>query len=154
MGAMASQITGLTIVYSTVHSKLHVTGLCAGNSPVTGVFPHKEPATRKMFPFDDAIVVVIELQENASVVDIWEFLHIFCCKSTFSIKYYEAGFQQLPYFYFFRTYSSARSCHCKQYTLFAKRNGRFFSDTNIDMISHPICMIWCIYIYIHVCNIY
>ena len=33
MGAMASQITSLTIVYSAV------TGLCAGNSPVIGVFP-------------------------------------------------------------------------------------------------------------------
>ena len=47
MGAMvSSQITSLTIVYSTVYSgadkktsKLCVTGLCAGNSPVTGEFP-------------------------------------------------------------------------------------------------------------------
>ena len=48
MGAMASQITSLTIVYSTVYSgtdkkkkpsKLRVTGLCAGNSPGTGKFP-------------------------------------------------------------------------------------------------------------------
>ena len=45
MGAMASQITNLTIVYSTVYagskktSKLRVTGLCVGNSPVTGKFP-------------------------------------------------------------------------------------------------------------------
>ena len=36
-------------------SKLRVTGLCAGNSPVTGEFPHKGPVTRKMFPFDDVI---------------------------------------------------------------------------------------------------
>ena len=49
MGAMASQITSLTIVYSTVylvahqikHQRPHVTGLCAGNSPVTGEFPAK-----------------------------------------------------------------------------------------------------------------
>ena len=34
-------------------SKLRVTGLCVGNSPVTGEFPHKWPVTRKMFPFDD-----------------------------------------------------------------------------------------------------
>ena len=40
--AMVSEITSLTIVYSTVHSgtdkkasKLHVTGLCVGNSPGT-----------------------------------------------------------------------------------------------------------------------
>ena len=47
MGSMASQITSLTIVYSTVYSrrrstktsKLGVTGLYAGNSPVTGEFP-------------------------------------------------------------------------------------------------------------------
>ena len=47
MGAMTSQITSLTIVYSTVYSmrrskktsKLRVTGLCARNSPVTGEFP-------------------------------------------------------------------------------------------------------------------
>ena len=47
MGAIASQIASLTIVYSIVYSdadkkkpsKLHVTGLCAGNSPGTGEFP-------------------------------------------------------------------------------------------------------------------
>ena len=47
MSAMTSQITSLTIVYSTVYSrrrskktsKLRVTGLCEGNSPVTGEFP-------------------------------------------------------------------------------------------------------------------
>ena len=31
MSAMASQITGVSIVYSTVYSKLHVNGLCVGN---------------------------------------------------------------------------------------------------------------------------
>ena len=46
MGAIASQITSLTIVYSTFYSdaskktsKLRVIGLCAGNSPGTGEFP-------------------------------------------------------------------------------------------------------------------
>ena len=47
MSAMASQVTSLKIVYSTVYSKriskktskLSVTGLCEGNSPVTGKFP-------------------------------------------------------------------------------------------------------------------
>ena len=47
MSAMASQITSLKIVYSTVYSrrrskkttKLGVIGLCEGNSPVTGEFP-------------------------------------------------------------------------------------------------------------------
>ena len=47
MNAMASQITSLTIVYSTVHprhrskktTKLRVTGLCVRSSPVTDEFP-------------------------------------------------------------------------------------------------------------------
>ena len=47
VSAMASQITSLTIVYSTVYSrcrsketsKLHFTGLCDENSPVSGEFP-------------------------------------------------------------------------------------------------------------------
>ena len=46
MSAMAARITSLTIVYSIVYSgadqknsKFHVTGLCVGNSPITGEFP-------------------------------------------------------------------------------------------------------------------
>ena len=47
MTTMVSQITSLTVVYSFVYSdadkkktsKLRVTGLCAGKSPVTGEFP-------------------------------------------------------------------------------------------------------------------
>ena len=46
MSMMATQITSLTIVYSSVYSrcrskktsKLRVTGLCEGNSPMTGEF--------------------------------------------------------------------------------------------------------------------
>ena len=45
MGAIASRITSLKIVYSTLYSdedyktpKLRVTGLCAGNSAGTGEF--------------------------------------------------------------------------------------------------------------------
>ena len=37
-------------------SKLRVTGLCEGNSPVNS--PHKGPVTRKMFRFDDVIMFV------------------------------------------------------------------------------------------------
>ena len=38
-------------------SKLHVTGLCVGNSPGPVNSPHKGPVTRKMFPFDDVIMI-------------------------------------------------------------------------------------------------
>ena len=59
------QITGVSIVYSTVcsdadkkkTSKLHVTGLCERNSPRWLMkSPHKGPVTRKIFPFDDVIM--------------------------------------------------------------------------------------------------
>ena len=64
MGTMASQITSLIIVYSTVYSgadqRKHqssaslafVRGIHRG--PVNS--PHKWPVTRKMFPFDDVIM--------------------------------------------------------------------------------------------------
>ena len=53
---MASQITSLTIVYSTVYSdadqrkyqKLRVTGLCVGNSPGTGEFPAQMASNRDL----------------------------------------------------------------------------------------------------------
>ena len=81
MSAMASQITGVSIVCSTVNTgadkkktpKLHVTGLCDGNSPVTGEFPaqrtsnaenvsilwrhHGETHVRRCAKYNDSIVV-------------------------------------------------------------------------------------------------
>ena len=53
MDTMACQITSLTIVYSIVYpgaekkSKLRVTGLCVGNSPVTGEFPAQMASNAK-----------------------------------------------------------------------------------------------------------
>ena len=38
-------------------SKLRVTGLCAGNSPVTGEFPAQKASNAEMFPFDDVIML-------------------------------------------------------------------------------------------------
>ena len=71
MGATASQITSLTIVYSTVYSdadqrniKLRVTGLCAANSPGPVNSPYKWPVTRKMFLFDDVIMSARATENN------------------------------------------------------------------------------------------
>ena len=88
MGTMASQITSLTIVYSTVYSGAHqrkhqssvslafvrgihrgpgtgikapqllVSSLSEGNPPVDS--PHKWPVTRKMFPVDDVIMFFVQ----------------------------------------------------------------------------------------------
>ena len=68
MGLVASQITSLTIVYSSVYSdadqRKHqcsaslafVWGIHRG--PVNS--PHKWPVTRKMFPFDDVIMIALK----------------------------------------------------------------------------------------------
>ena len=64
MGAMASQITSLTIVYSIVSSEADQRKLQSSASLafVRGIHrrpvnsPHKWPVTRKMFPFDDVIM--------------------------------------------------------------------------------------------------
>ena len=66
MGTMASQITSLTIVYSTVYSgtdqRKHQSSASLAfvrgihRSPVNST--HKGPVTRKMFPFDDVIMII------------------------------------------------------------------------------------------------
>ena len=84
MGAIASQITSLTIVYSTVYSgadqnKHQSSASLAfvwGNhrGPVNS--PHKWPVTRKMFPFDDVImwckkVIMWWYTNNGKVTAVW-----------------------------------------------------------------------------------
>ena len=67
MSMMASQITSLTVVYLTVYTSADqrkhqssaplafMRGIRRG--PVNS--PHKGPATRKMFPFDDVIMKLV-----------------------------------------------------------------------------------------------
>ena len=57
MGAIASQITSLTFVYSTVYSDADQRKHQSSGGPVNS--PHKWPVTRKMFPFDDVIMRII-----------------------------------------------------------------------------------------------
>ena len=54
MGAITSKITSLTIVYSTDYSD---TDQRKHQSSASLAFPHKGPVTRKMFPFDDVIMI-------------------------------------------------------------------------------------------------
>ena len=70
MIAMSSQITSASIVYSTVcsgkeTSKFRVTGLCEGNSPVTGEFPAQRAS-------------------NAENVSIWWRQHADICVQSFA----------------------------------------------------------------------
>ena len=71
MGVMASQITSLPIVHKLNRlfrrrtkktSRLRVTGLCAGNSPVTGEFP-------------------TQMASNAENASIWWRHHLWCFPS-------------------------------------------------------------------------
>ena len=80
MIAMASQITSLTIVYSTVYSgtdqRKHpnsaslafVRGFHQG--PVNS--PHKRPVMRKMLSFDDVIMNVISTIQNLHINCQWK----------------------------------------------------------------------------------
>ena len=81
MGAVVSKITSLTIIYSTVYSGVDQikhqssASLAFVWGPVNS--PHKGPVTRKMFPFDDVIVMnwnrpLIEV----NVVDMAITLHV------------------------------------------------------------------------------
>ena len=70
MGTMASQITSLTFVYSTVHSgadqRKHQSSASLASVrgfhrwPVNSL--HKWPVTRKMFPYDDVIMCKMGLR--------------------------------------------------------------------------------------------
>ena len=68
MSAIASQITSLTSVHSTVYSDGDQTkhqssasvSLCARNSLVTGEFLAQRPVTRKIFPFHDVFMIVLQ----------------------------------------------------------------------------------------------
>ena len=46
--------------------KLRVTGLCAGNSPGPMNSPHRGQVTRKMFPFDDVIMLTFNYFQQDS----------------------------------------------------------------------------------------
>ena len=70
MTTIASQITSLAIVYSTVYSgadqrKHQSSGLCAWNSPLTGEFPTQRANNTEMFPFNDYSMIQ-RLRKQAS----------------------------------------------------------------------------------------
>ena len=83
MGAMAFQITSLTIVYLTVYSGADQRKYqnSASLAFVRGIHrwpvnsPHKWPVTRKMFPFDDVIMQFL----NPNISDISDYIISFAC---------------------------------------------------------------------------
>ena len=94
MGAIASQITSLTIVYSIVYagtdqrkhqssaSLAFVRGIHRG--PVNS--PHKGPVTRRMFPFDDAVMVRNEIMDAMLWGTVYALTRVlFWCLSYFGV---------------------------------------------------------------------
>ena len=92
---MVSQITSLTTVYSAAHSdpdqRKHESS--ASLAFVWGIHrwpvnsPHNWPVTRKMFPFDDVIILVTGGREAVTLCDIRPkcFLHPKFAKSRFPV---------------------------------------------------------------------
>ena len=92
MGAMASQVTSLKIVYSSIYwgtdqrkhqssaSLAFVRGI--HREPVNS--PHKWPVTRKMFPLDDVVMFLCGLAIHCSTVIRLhlQFHTLFWCKIT------------------------------------------------------------------------
>ena len=84
MGTVSSQITSLTIVYTTVYSDADQSKhqISASLAFVWGIHrgsvnsPHKWPVTRKMFPFDDVIMYESTLipawVSNYSHHNVWD----------------------------------------------------------------------------------
>ena len=79
MSTMPSQITSLTIIYSTIYSAADKKNQSSASLAfVWGIHrwpvnsPHKGPVTRKMFPFDDVIMSVTCFR-IISLVLVWSY---------------------------------------------------------------------------------
>ena len=79
MGTTASQITSLMVVYSTVYSDADQRKQSSASLAfVWGIHrglvspPHKWPVTRKMFPFDDVIMLAVYMRTCVPVADIMD----------------------------------------------------------------------------------
>ena len=93
---MASQITGVSIVCSTVGSGGDQRKYQSSASLAFVDSPHKRPVTRKMFPFDDVIMVVpiFNLPLSSRGVGLGTISHMqlamkldFCCSVQLSMRY-------------------------------------------------------------------
>ena len=67
-------------------SKLCVTGFCEGNHRWQVDYPHKEPVTRKMFPFDDVIMRFLSGILSSSIVILWSYIYIYIYLGLYSLS--------------------------------------------------------------------
>ena len=94
MGAMAFQITSLTIVYSTVHSSAYNKNQSSASLafvreihrwPVNS--SHKWPVTRKMFSYDDVTVYDFAIITYLYAIGILLMITLHRCAANIIIKF-------------------------------------------------------------------
>ena len=136
MGAIASEITSLTIVYSIVYSdadqRKHqssaslafVWGIHQG--PVN--FPHKWPVTRKTFPFDDVIMCIEIIGIHTNV--ILQKMRKICLKNESQILklFMQASGDNESNSIWFTSRHANRWLWREDSTLRPRRNARHFAD--------------------------
>ena len=133
MGTMASQITSLTIVYSTVYSvadqRKHKSS--ASLAFVRGIprrpvnSPHKWPTTRKMFPFNDVIMFSKkhnETQQTTNLVHICEI----CFCSIYPVIDMSINFLKYNF-----TAVSNNVCYAESFT---KLNTELFEQRSLKLV--------------------
>ena len=135
MSAMASQITNLTTVYSGADQRKHQSP--ASLAFVRGIHrwpvhsSHKGPVTRKIFPFDDVIMMIHNDDGNI------RFISVMLGDTTYCYMTHGPYIMQLPrlhYYVFnpsrveFETIKVYRHFLTILNTLRARQNGRPFAD--------------------------
>ena len=101
MGMMASQITSLTIIYSTVytdggqrkHQSSASLAFVRGIHRVSVNSPHKWPVTGKMFPFEDVIMPsypLISVKRQRLSTSMWNAWNIMCNLCILLMDYLES----------------------------------------------------------------
>ena len=132
-------------------SKLRVTGLCVGNSPLTSESRHKWPVTRRMFPFDDVIMIlnsapkVLFLHFGSSIFTNEEWTndcYIFQT-STFNLSFYMTG-RLCSYSWTYLSWYNMMVQHdaTQQYILEYRSYCLYWFEVSASVISSPrhICL--------------
>ena len=139
MGTVASQITSIAIVYSTVYSdadqRKHqssaslafVPGIHRG--PVNS--PHKGPVTRKMFPFDD---VIMHRTLHGIYLDLSKLVSAVCPKSLKKNSYWITKNNYISNMYICFT---RKSLVITLFLLTSEWHGNVARECNIKAIGLP-----------------
>ena len=139
MSSMASQITSLMIVYSVysgAHQRKHQSSVSLAfvrgihRWPVNS--PHKGPVTRKMFPFDD--VIMMSSLQRKWAGSILRTCSASVCTVNEAMKTYPVTTARSNLFFWWKRWSSAVFLHHTKLTSSTKKHGTQ---------TPPMCFIDC-----------